>query len=235
VPELPQPLPPEQRTIGQFIGETIRGYGNHFWPLLPLGLALGATDQACVGQPASWQVLIFLAAGPLFAAAFVWACSVVLDERPSWQALALALLIYLPFPVFRALYFLPGIAWFAFVGLAVPALMVERLPLRDAFRRGRELARADFVHAFGSLFALVVVLGIGEQTLTAALRSQSHNSQRAALFLADIVLSPMLFVGGALLYVDQAARAALRAPRPPADPALEQAAGGQSGREATEP
>jgi hypothetical protein len=31
-------------------------------------------------------------------------------------------------------------------------------------------------------------------------------SQRAALALADVVLSPLLFLGGAMLYLDQAAR-----------------------------
>ena len=43
---------------------------------------------------------------------------------------------------------LPGIAWFALVGLAVPAAMTEDLGVRAALRRGLELGRADFAHAF---------------------------------------------------------------------------------------
>ena len=39
VPELPAPLPPAERTIGQVIAETIRAYGANFWRALPLGVA----------------------------------------------------------------------------------------------------------------------------------------------------------------------------------------------------
>jgi hypothetical protein len=205
--ELPAPLPPGERTIGQFIGETMRAFGNDFWRLLPAGLPLALADQLCVGKHSiGYQALVFWLATPLFAAAFVWVCAVVLKEKPTRQAFLVAFLIYLPFPALRALFVLPGIAWFAYAGLAVPAALVEGRHLRDAFARGRELGRADFVHAFGSLACLVIVVGIGEQSLIAVLRSQSHNSQRAALALADVVLSPLLFIGGALLYVDQVAR-----------------------------
>jgi hypothetical protein len=41
------------------------------------------------------------------------------------------------------------------------------------------------------------------------LRSQADNTLRAAVFLADLVLSPMLFFGGALLYLNLAARVGL--------------------------
>ena len=84
--------------------------------------------------------------------------------------------------------------------------MVERLGFRAALERGRRLGTADFVHALGSLAALVLVVGISELTLIALLRSQGENGQRAAHALADIVLTPLLYLGGALLYVDQVAR-----------------------------
>ena len=38
------------------------------------------------------------------------------------------------------------------------------------------------------------------------LQGFADNSERAAAFLAGLVLSPVLFFGAALLYVDQAAR-----------------------------
>jgi hypothetical protein len=38
------------------------------------------------------------------------------------------------------------------------------------------------------------------------LHNQSGIADRAAVFLADVVISPILFLGPALLYVDQAAR-----------------------------
>jgi hypothetical protein len=130
----------------------------------------------------------------------------VLDARPNRTAVALAVLIYLPFPALRAVFILPGIAWFALVGLAVPVAMVEGLGFRDALVRGRQLAVADYAHALGSLAALVVVVGVAATTLSALLHSQGDNGQRIAVVISDLVLSPMLFVGAALLYLDQSAR-----------------------------
>jgi hypothetical protein len=117
-----------------------------------------------------------------------------------------AVLIYLPFPALRAVFILPGLAWFALIGLAVPAAMLEQLGFRDALVRGRQLGVADYVHALGSLAALVIVVGISANILSELLNTQSDNSQRVAVFLSDLVLSPLLYLGGALLYVDQAAR-----------------------------
>jgi hypothetical protein len=204
--ELPAPLPPSERTVGQLVAESIRTYGSRFWRILPLGIPLAVVDQLCVRQPASVQMIVYWFATPLFVGAYVWACSLVLGTRPSRNAVLLAALIYLPFPALRAVFILPAIAWFAFVGLAVPAAMVERTPFRASLVRGRELGLADYVHAIGSLAALVVVVGIASNTLSALLHTQGDNSQRIAVALSDLVLSPLLFVGGALLYLDQAAR-----------------------------
>ncbi len=209
MPELPAPLPPDERTVAQFIGETIRAYGANFWRLIPIGLALAVVDQGAAKQTQGTQALLFWAGAPLIVAAFVWACAVVHHKRPTATAFLVGLLIYLPFPALRALFILPGLAWFAFIGLAVPAVLVEGLRFRDALVRGRQLGIADFGHALGSLALLVLVVGVGEDAMTAVLRSQSDNSRRAALFLGDLVLSPMLYIGGALLYLDQAARVGL--------------------------
>ena len=58
--ELPPPLPPETRTVGQLVAESIRFYGEHFWPVLALGLPLVAVNQI---PPHHHQGLILLAAG----------------------------------------------------------------------------------------------------------------------------------------------------------------------------
>jgi hypothetical protein len=221
VRELPPPLPPETRTVGQLIAETIRAYGDSFWRVLPLGLPLAIADQLSVRQTASVQMLVFWAMLPLFVGAYLWACRHVLRAEVTVTAALVAALIWLPFPALRALFVLPALAWLAFIGLAVPAAMVERLRFRDALERGRRLGTADFVHALGSLAALVVVVGIAANTLSALLHTQGDNGQRVAVFLSDLVLSPLLFLGGALLYVDQAARAVRSAPdaalHPPVD------------------
>lgn len=203
--ELPPPLPPDRRTVGQLIAESIRAYSGGFWRALPLGAPLAIADQVSVHRTLAVQILVFLAATPLFVAGYLWACRLVLEVRVTRVAVVIAVLVYLPFPAGRALYILPGLAWLAFVGLAVPAAMVERLGFRDAVARGRRLGAADYVHALGSLAALVLVVGVAENVLAALLHTQS-SGQRVALGLSDVVLSPLLFLGGALLYVDQAAR-----------------------------
>lgn len=204
--ELPPPLPPGERTVGQVIAETIRAYGDRFWRMLPLGIPVAVVDQLSVREHPGIQMLVWWVATPLFVAAYLYACSLLLETRPNRIAVALAVLIYLPFPALRALFILPGIAWFALIGLAVPAAMVERLRFRDALVRGRQLAVADYAHALGSLAALVVVVGVAATTLSALLHSQGDNGQRIAVALSDLVLSPLLFLGAALLYLDQSAR-----------------------------
>jgi hypothetical protein len=206
VPELPPPLPPAERTVGQLVAETIRAYGAMFWRVLPLGIPLAIVDQLSVRQSAGMQMVVYWAATPLFVAAYVRACSLLHGARPSRAAIGVAVLIYLPFPALRAVYILPGLAWFAFIGLAVPAAMIEKLRFRDALVRGRQLGLADYVHALGSLATLVIVVGVAADTLSALLHTQGDNGQRVAVFLSDLVLSPLLYLGSALLYTDQAAR-----------------------------
>jgi hypothetical protein len=221
VPDLPAPLPPEERTVGQLIAESIRAYGGHFWRVLPLGLPLAIAQLFASPYHVAGQMSVFWLATPLFVAGYVWACRLVLGVPVTRVAVAVAVLIWLPFPALRIGLNFPAIAWLAFIGLAVPAAMVERLGPREALIRGRRLGTADYVHAFGSLAALVIVVGVSEATLSSLLKTQSDNSAHAAQFLADLVLSPLLFLGGALLYVDQAARAVRSTHadlHPPVDP-----------------
>jgi len=112
----------------------------------------------------------------------------------------------LPFPILLRFYVLPAVVWFALVGLAVPAAVAEPLGVRDALRRGLELGRADLTHAIGGLATLVLVFGITRQALVVLLNTQGNQAVWVAIVLADLVLSPLLYVGGALLYLDQKAR-----------------------------
>jgi hypothetical protein len=212
MPELPPPLPPAERTVGQLIAETIRAYGGNFWRVLPLGILLAVVDQLSVREPPGTQMLVYWGATPFFVAAYVYACWVIHGARPTWTAIGVALLVYLPFPALRAAYILPALAWFALMGLSVPAAMVERLSFRDALVRGRQLGVADYAHALGSLAALVIVVGVAEDALRVVLQTQGDNGERAALFVSGLILSPLLYLGGALLYTDQAARVGSRRP-----------------------
>jgi O-antigen/teichoic acid export membrane protein len=101
----------------------------------------------------------------------------------------------------------------ALVGLAVPVVVVEDAGLRAALRRAVALARADYAHAVGSLATLLLVFVLTRLMLALLLRSQGEATDRIGLFLADLVLSPILYLGAALLYDDQAARL-IRSVRP---------------------
>ena len=96
--------------------------------------------------------------------------------------------------------------WLALIGLVVPVALVEGAAFRESFGRALALGRADYVHAAGSLAAVVLLFGIAQTVLALLLESQADNTVRTAIFLADTVLAPLLFIGGALLYVDQDAR-----------------------------
>jgi hypothetical protein len=116
------------------------------------------------------------------------------------------IVVFLPFPVLYRIYILPGIAWFGLFGLAVPAAVAERLAVSRALRRGLALGRADAAHAIGGLATFAIVFFVCRYALLILLHTQGGQTQNVAVLLADLVLSPLFYVGGALLYGDQAAR-----------------------------
>ena len=214
---LPPPLPPETRTVGQLVAETLRLYGRRFWLALPLGLALAVVNQLRQLSGALAFAAVVVLATIAMAAAYTAASAIVDEKRPARRTLATALaagvVAFLPLALLLGEFILLGLAWLALVGLAVPAAVIERAPFRQALRRGVRLAQADFVHALGSLATLALVYFLTSVTLTVLLRAQGEQTERVALFLADLVLSPILFLGAALLYFDQAARVVVSGPR----------------------
>jgi hypothetical protein len=211
---MPPPLPPETRTVGQLVAESIRFYGHRFWAGLPLGLAVAAINQVSAGRSTIVQAIVLAAGAPLMAAAFARACALLADVRleagAAARAIAVGSVVWVPAAFLSLFYVLPAIAWLALVGLVVPVLVLERPPLRVALRRAVELARADFVHALASLATLVILFGLVKLMLVLLLRDLGDSGERVALALADLVVSPLLFLGGAILYVDQSARVGSR-------------------------
>jgi hypothetical protein len=207
---LPPPLPPAERTVGQLIAEAIRAYGDTFWRAFPLGLPLAALDQLDLGRQDSTRIVLFLAFSPLLAFAFAWASVLASGVEPRRRPLAVAtavgVLVLLPAPLFVTWFALLAAAYLAFVGLAVPAAVVEGTGPLASLARAVTLGRADYVHALGSLAALGVVFYVSRLTLVALLRDQADETLRIAVFLADVVLAPVVLLGSALLYFDQAAR-----------------------------
>jgi len=208
---LPPPLPPETRTVGQLVAETLKLYGDHLWTSLALGLSVTLINQVSAGHATGFQVLVLAAGSPLMAASFTGASAIVGGVRPAAadaaRAVVVGAIVFIPAAFLTLLYVLPAVAWLALVGLVVPVLVLERPGVRTALRRAIELARVDYIHAVASLATLVVLFGLVKLTLALLLRDLGDAGERAALGLADLVVSPLLFLGGALLYIDQAARA----------------------------
>jgi hypothetical protein len=211
---LPPPLPPETRTVGQVVAETIRLYGRKLWPGLLLGIPVAIEHQLAIGRSLESRALLLVAFAPAFALVAALAAAASAEARPSRGAVLRATLVgtllFLPAAALFPWFILASVAWLALVGLAVPVAVLEGAGLRAAVVRGLRLGRVDYVHAVGSLAALFVVFVLVRMLLVQLLHAQADHTVRVAAFLADTFLSPLLFFGAALLYVDQEARSRLR-------------------------
>lgn len=211
---LPPPLPPETRTVGQLVAEALKLYASRFWPSLSLGIGPALLGVAAAELDGPARAAIVVGVGPLLlAAAYAGALALVRPVgrgRSAATALAIGYAAFLPVCVSR-LWIFPGIyllalAWLAWIGMGVPAALVERRSLPDALRRGTELARADFVHALGSLATLAITIFLTGLVLFFSLRELSDQALRIAGLLALLVLAPIFVLGAAVLYLDQEAR-----------------------------
>jgi hypothetical protein len=208
---------PADQTVGQLVAETIRLYGRHFWRGLALGAVVATFNQLAIGQGTEIQAMLLVLAAPLFALAYIGACVLASGERPMRRAFlpafAVGVVVFLPVGFLVWIFVLPALAWLAFAGLSVPAALLEGCGIREAVRRAGRLASADYVHALGSLATLVILYFISRSALLLLLHGQADATLRTAAFLADLVLSPLLFIGAALLYFDQKARLESGSPR----------------------
>jgi len=215
---LPPPLPPAKRTVGQLVGEAIRAYGAHFWQGLLLGIPVVLANGLVWRQSADDRGLVLVpATALLISVSYLLAVGQVngVSVRSSRGVLAyvVAVLVFLPVPLLVAIFILPALVWLSLFGLAVPAVLVEGLGVRAALARGLALARADFVHVLGGLATLALVVLISQFSLYFVLREYADNTRMIAAALAALVVSPVVFLGSALLYVDQDARLGSREER----------------------
>jgi hypothetical protein len=208
---LPPPLPPERRTVGQLVGEAIRAYGARFWQGLALGIPVVLANGLVWRQSADDRGLALIPlTALLISVSYVLAVGrvngVSVRSRRGALAYVVAVLIFLPVPLLVAMFILPALIWLSLFGLAVPAVLIEGLGVRAALGRGLALARADFVHVLGGLATLALVVIISQFSLYFVLREYADNTRMIAAALAALVVSPVVFLGSALLYVDQVAR-----------------------------
>ena len=215
---LPPPLPPETRPIGQLVAEAIRLYGRRFWVSLALGVpigALGALEAALHGR--TLAIVSLTVGSVLLTLTYVGACVIVADRPVSRRRLLVAfatgILVFLPFPVLIFFYILPAVAWLALVGLAVPAAVLEGNGVFASLKRGYELARADYVHSLGGMATLAIAFYLSTRVLALALNAGSGQAAEIARPLAEGALWPVVVLGAALLYFDQAARVESGSPR----------------------
>ena len=100
MPELPPPLPPAERTVGQLVAETIRLYGDRFWRALPLGIPLAGATQLGLGRGIDIQIVILCLSAPVFSAAYVYAIQLALSLSPPRSVLVRAwwvgMLVWIP-------------------------------------------------------------------------------------------------------------------------------------------
>jgi hypothetical protein len=215
---LPPPAPPAERTAGQLVGESMRLYGQRIWIALLLGvpptlagIALAVARDSGASRAAMLMLAVALGA-PAVSISYVAASVVASGSRPPARSLLVAfvagLLVLVPVPFLGTLLVLPALAWLALFGLAVPVAVVERVGLTEALRRALQLARADYVHALGSLAAAAIIVFVSAGVLQFLLVQFGETASGIAAFIAILLLSPLLLLAAAVLYDDQAARLA---------------------------
>lgn len=205
-------MPAAKRTVGQLVAETIRLYGRNFWPSLALGAVVAVFDWIAIGRSIGQQSALLAAAAPFFTLAYMGACLLAARERrrprlrSAATAFALGVVVFFPVGLLVRLFVLPAVAWLAVLGLSVPVALLEECGFRESLRRARRLATAGYMHALGSLATLLILYFVSRTALLLLLHGQADSTLRTAAFLADLVLSPILFLGSAVLYFDQKAR-----------------------------
>ena len=118
-------------------------------------------------------------------------------------------LTFLPAAALFSWFAIAAVLWLGIAGHAVPAVMAERIGLVAALRRTVQLGRADYIHAAGSFATLALLFGLTRLALGLLLSSQADATVRVSIFLADLVISPLLYLGAAIVYVDLVARVGL--------------------------
>lgn len=201
---------PAQRTVGQLVADSVRLYGDRFWRGLLLGVPPAALAVLLGDIDYGVWLAVMMTVGALGLTASYIGATALAAEKPLDRRVAVAfvagVLAFLPVPLLVLAFILPAVAWLALVGLVVPVIVIERRGLVEGFRRAIELARADYVHALGSLATLVIVVFLTQSVLFFLLRGAGEQTVRIAAFLANLIVSPVLFLGAALLYFDQVAR-----------------------------
>lgn len=217
-PEIHKPL-----RLGELIVATLQLYGARPLTFLAVGLVQGAALVATIWLPFVGDLLVVaLAFGFAFAAIvrFVAGDSFEAGLRRAFEdlpiVLVLGLTVGIPFSLASSflIFLILAAAWLGFSAFVIPVAMLETAEdpgasgrIAHALRRTVELARVDYVHAFGAAAILIVITLLIGVVLAIALFNFAENGQIAAIAISQIVLSPFFFIGLSVLYFEQQARA----------------------------
>lgn len=218
--------------LGELLAETVRLYGERFWAALGIGAVVAGTFLVAILAHWAIQMVVVPAS---FAACFAAASRLASGDpfSEAWaqvavraiELVALAGVVALPlvlgFLELSYLFLLPAAAWLGFTSFSIPVVMLEReAGLHGAFGRiayaldrAMTLARVEYLHAVGVAAALMVATLLCGFVLAIALAGFAENGGVAAAALAQLVLGPFFFLGLAILYFEQKARAVSSRPR----------------------
>ena len=210
--------------LGELLAETVRLYGDRIWASLGLGVVYTAVfaGAALIHDAAYYAVAAFMLAATYGAASRLASGD---SFREAWAQVAvrlpvllvLAFVVGLPFVLASsyALLLVFGAMWIALTGFSIPVTMLEReaeqrgwlASVTYALERTIALARTEYLHAAGVAAALVAVNLLVGVILTGALVGFADNSAAIGALIAQVVLAPFFFLGLAVLYFEQKARA----------------------------
>src|SRR5438105_4770042 len=123
---MPPPLPPETRTVGQLVAESVRLYGGSFWRSVGLGVGPALVGVALAEVPTAARLPLLLTAGAAvaslsYACASAFASGTPLAARRIARAVGIGILVVEPAAVmvgFLSVFgLLPAVAWLGFIGL----------------------------------------------------------------------------------------------------------------------
>jgi hypothetical protein len=216
--------------LGEVIAETIRLYSERPRAALGLGAVVAGAFLLARVVPTLVEVLVVALA---FTAVYGAAARIVSGDSfgEAWaqvgvRAPALVILTFVvavPFAIAVGylLLLVLAVLWLALSGFSIPVTMLEREGNRDgvfgriayALDRSLRLARVEYLHAAGIVAALVIAYVLLSVLIGAALVGFADNGKVVAAALVQLVLAPLFFLGLAVLYYEQRARAAVSSPR----------------------
>jgi hypothetical protein len=216
--------------LGELLAQTVSIYGERVRAAFGLGLIYAGVLLAAAVVHVS---VYYAVTAIMFTMASGVAVRLVTGDtfREAWAqvlvrfpvVLLLAAVVGLPFALagFLSVLFILIAFWLGLTAFAVPAAMVEQTrasggPLHIvtyALERTLALAKVDYLHATGVVAALLIVNFVFGILLANLLVGFADNGKIVALALVQVVLAPFFFLGLAVLYFEQRARAAVSSGR----------------------